>query len=80
MELRDTWLDKAHFERFLEKNAAEIDGAEGRLAQRDGTESNFGFHVSLSILYLEKLYAMYSIGYPVEEIKPVYSTWLYHRS
>jgi hypothetical protein len=79
MQLRDTLMDTAHFERYLEKNGAEIERDERESEGLTDRRSIFGYHVSLNTLYYDKLNAMYSIGCPIAEIKPVYSTWLKHK-
>lgn len=82
MKFRDSLKDKRHFERVLAELDRSIGKTKKRLDSSSGSRSYLHSKKVKRISFVmewrisEKISAMYSCGYPVEDLKPLFSEWL----
>lgn len=74
MKPRDENRDEAYFEKYVNRQLSDIDFWMKEMHKELSRASHFKSLIAMSNRNL--LWAMYSAGYPVEELKPVLSSWL----
>jgi hypothetical protein len=82
MAIRDPLFSEEYFEGYIADRQKVIDKWADKLATRISMsdKDNGGLHSSLTNDYYRLMVALYSAGHPIEEMKPVFSKWVYHYS